>query len=151
MSRGHIHHFYGQDYVIRRLTTRECANLQGLPPQFVLHNVTTTALFQIGNGVPVPIVHWIVKAINEQYVGKLQPASKGPEIKAAGGPSGTSPAASKPRPARKLPKTPVLGTHAAEVAAEFELLKERSRKDKEPFTVKQVDALAERVGKIHIK
>lgn len=49
--------------VIRRLTPREWARMQGFPDSFRLSGVKTKAYRQIGNSVPVPVVTAIAKAI----------------------------------------------------------------------------------------
>lgn len=45
----------------RRLTPREAASLQGLPPGFVLHESPATAYKQLGNGVHTGVVQHLAK------------------------------------------------------------------------------------------
>jgi len=49
--------------IIRRLTPREWARMQGFPDNFRLSDVKTQAYRQIGNSVPVPVVAAVAKAI----------------------------------------------------------------------------------------
>lgn len=49
--------------VIRRLTPREWARMQGFPDSFKLPSVKTQAYRQIGNSVPVPVVTAIAEAM----------------------------------------------------------------------------------------
>lgn len=48
---------------IRKLTTRECARLQGFPDSFILPNFTTVAYEQLGNAVTVPVAKAVAKAV----------------------------------------------------------------------------------------
>jgi DNA (cytosine-5)-methyltransferase 1 len=45
---------------IRRITTRECARLQGFPDSFILHPKDTYAYRQLGNSVSVPVVREVI-------------------------------------------------------------------------------------------
>ena len=45
----------------RMLTQRECANLQGFPPQFQFHKSKVHAYKQFGNSVPVPLIKWVAQ------------------------------------------------------------------------------------------
>lgn len=47
----------------RMLTPRECANLQGFPPDFVIAEAKTTAYRQFGNAVAVPVVAELARQI----------------------------------------------------------------------------------------
>lgn len=47
---------------IRRLTSRECARMQGFPDTFKFHKSDTQARKQFGNAVAVPVVSGIAKA-----------------------------------------------------------------------------------------
>ena len=49
--------------VIRRLTPREWARMQGFPDSFRLSSVKTKAYRQIGNSVPVPVVTAVAEAM----------------------------------------------------------------------------------------
>jgi DNA (cytosine-5)-methyltransferase 1 len=49
--------------VIRRLTPREWARMQGFPDSFKLPSIKTRAYRQIGNSVPVPVVTAIAEAM----------------------------------------------------------------------------------------
>jgi len=51
--------------VIRRLTPREWARMQGFPDSFMLPGVKTQAYRQIGNSVPVPVVAAVAEAMAE--------------------------------------------------------------------------------------
>lgn len=51
--------------VPRRVTTRECARLQGFPDSFVLHPNDSRAYHQIGNSVSVPVVRAIINDVVE--------------------------------------------------------------------------------------
>lgn len=51
---------------IRKLTPRECFNLQGFPPDYNLPNLCDSKLYKLaGNAVSIPIVELIVKKIND--------------------------------------------------------------------------------------
>lgn len=58
---------YLVDGVIRKLTPRECARLQGFPEDFVLHPKKNLAYKQFGDSVSVPVL----KAIIQRVVSKL--------------------------------------------------------------------------------
>jgi DNA (cytosine-5)-methyltransferase 1 len=50
---------------IRKLTPRECFNLQGFPSDYKLPNVSDSALYKLaGNAVSVPVVELIVKKLD---------------------------------------------------------------------------------------
>jgi DNA (cytosine-5)-methyltransferase 1 len=49
--------------VIRRLTPREWARMQGFPDSFKLPDAKTQAYRQIGNSVPVPVVAAVAEAM----------------------------------------------------------------------------------------
>lgn len=51
--------------VIRKLTPREWARMQGFPDSFELSDVKTQAYKQIGNSVPVPVITAIGKSIKK--------------------------------------------------------------------------------------
>jgi DNA (cytosine-5)-methyltransferase 1 len=54
------------DNGVRKLTPRECANLQGFPIDYVLPNISDSALYkQFGNSVVIPVVERIAKNIYE--------------------------------------------------------------------------------------
>ena len=49
---------------IRKLTPRECFNLQGFPSDYKLPNVCDSALYKLaGNAVSVPVVDLIVSKL----------------------------------------------------------------------------------------
>ena len=51
---------------LRKLTPRECFNVQGFPKDFVLPNIADSALYkQAGNSVCVGVIDRIVKNIVE--------------------------------------------------------------------------------------
>lgn len=51
---------------IRKLTPRECFNLQGFPKDYILPKISNGALYKLaGNAVSIPVVDKIVKKINE--------------------------------------------------------------------------------------
>ena len=50
------------DYGIRKLTPRECANFQGFPENYKLPNIADSQLYkQFGNSVVIPVVERIAK------------------------------------------------------------------------------------------
>lgn len=53
--------------VIRKLHPREVGRLQGFPEDFELHGTMTTAMKQLGQAVPPPMVEFVAKAIKERY------------------------------------------------------------------------------------
>ncbi|HBZ6314001.1 TPA: DNA cytosine methyltransferase [Listeria monocytogenes] len=58
---------------IRKLTPRECFNLQGYPPSYILPNIAISHLYkQAGNSVVVPVI----KRIAENISMALEEASK---------------------------------------------------------------------------
>lgn len=50
-----------QNGVLRRITPRECARLQGFPDDFVLHPNDNFAYHQLGNSVSVPVISAIFR------------------------------------------------------------------------------------------
>lgn len=58
------------DYGIRKMTLRECLDLQGFSRQFQFPTSITfnDAYKQIGNSVVVPVIDRIVKKITETYI-----------------------------------------------------------------------------------
>ena len=51
---------------IRKLTPRECFNLQGFPKKYKLPNISDSSLYKLaGNAVSVPIIDLIVKKIDK--------------------------------------------------------------------------------------
>lgn len=65
---GHIHHFHGQDYVVRKKTARETANAQGYSDDFILDAYRSVVYKQVGNSVVPPVVSWILKAVGDQFL-----------------------------------------------------------------------------------
>jgi DNA (cytosine-5)-methyltransferase 1 len=63
-SGGHNVPLLLDDKGIRKLTPRECFNLQGFPASYVLPNISNSRLYKLaGNAVSVPIVELIVDKI----------------------------------------------------------------------------------------
>lgn len=52
-----------QNGIPRRITTRECARLQGFPDDFLLHPNDSRAYHQFGNSVSVPVIEAVVNDI----------------------------------------------------------------------------------------
>ena len=49
---------------IRKLTPRECFNLQGFPKNYKLPNVSDSALYKLaGNAVSIPVIALIIKQL----------------------------------------------------------------------------------------
>lgn len=127
--KGNIRHLHGQDHVIRKLTAREFANLQGVPNDMVLDQHRSVVYEHVGNGVVVPVVDWIVKAIGEQFLSVDKPGAvqKGDVVKHDQG---------------------------ATLAGEAKLLRDQLQKDLERFKEAQereIDDFVERIGKLKIK
>jgi DNA (cytosine-5)-methyltransferase 1 len=60
------------DYGVRKLTPTECFKLQGFPDDFILPDISDSALYkQAGNSVPVPVVKRIADEIF-RVMGKFQ-------------------------------------------------------------------------------
>jgi len=53
--------------IIRKLTPRECARLQGFPDNFIISDIDSIAYKQLGNSVSVPVLEAIVKQILKSY------------------------------------------------------------------------------------
>jgi DNA (cytosine-5)-methyltransferase 1 len=50
------------DHGVRKLTPRECFNLQGFPPEFALPPLCDTHLYKLaGNAVSLPVVELLVR------------------------------------------------------------------------------------------
>ena len=50
------------DFGIRKLTPRECANFQGFPKEYMLPKIADSQLYkQIGNSVSIPVIERIAK------------------------------------------------------------------------------------------
>lgn len=60
--------------IIRGLTPRECARLQGFPDNFIIPVAEKQALQQFGNSLPINIVQYIVKGLIDQ--GKIAELTK---------------------------------------------------------------------------
>ena len=57
------------DKGVRKLTPRECFNLQGFPLDFKLPTMSDSVLYKIaGNAISIPVVELIAKKINELFV-----------------------------------------------------------------------------------
>jgi DNA (cytosine-5)-methyltransferase 1 len=62
---------------IRKLTPRECFNLQGFPENFVLPNVSNSHLYkQSGNSVTVPLIEKVAKQIKSCLTNQFQLSSE---------------------------------------------------------------------------
>ena len=57
----------GKNREPRKLTPRECANLQGFPKNFILNTSDIQAYKQFGNSVPIPLVKKICKEMLKVY------------------------------------------------------------------------------------
>ena len=57
-----------EDHGIRKLTPRECFNLQGFPQNYILpSNLSDSALYKLaGNAISVPVVELIVDKIAQK-------------------------------------------------------------------------------------
>jgi DNA (cytosine-5)-methyltransferase 1 len=56
------------DKGIRKLTPKECFNIQGFPPEYILPNISDAALYkQAGNSVNVPVIRRIAEKIIESF------------------------------------------------------------------------------------
>ena len=65
-SGGHNVPLLLDDNGIRKLTPRECFNLQGFPTNYKLPNLSDSALYKLaGNSVTVPVIELIIKKIND--------------------------------------------------------------------------------------
>lgn len=65
-SGGHNVPIFKEKNQIRKLTPRECFNLQGFPSNYKLPDINDNALYKLaGNAVTVPIIDLIIKKINE--------------------------------------------------------------------------------------
>jgi DNA (cytosine-5)-methyltransferase 1 len=63
---GHNVPIIKDDYGIRKLTPRECANFQGFPKEYILPKITDSQLYkQIGNSVSIPVIEQIAKQIKK--------------------------------------------------------------------------------------
>jgi len=63
---GHNVPIIKDDKGIRKLTPRECFNLQGFPENYQLPNISDSRLYKLaGNAVSVPVVELIAQKINE--------------------------------------------------------------------------------------
>ena len=63
---GHNVPLLKDDKGIRKLTPKECFNLQGFPKDYKLPNISDSALYKLaGNAVSVPVVNLIVKKLTE--------------------------------------------------------------------------------------
>jgi len=63
-SGGHNVPLLLDDHGIRKLTPRECFNLQGFPPSYVLPSLSDANLYKLaGNAVSVPVVQLIARRL----------------------------------------------------------------------------------------
>ena len=64
-SGGHNVPIILTDKGIRKLTPRECFNLQGFPREYELPNVADSALYKLaGNAISVPVVAEIIRKLD---------------------------------------------------------------------------------------
>jgi DNA (cytosine-5)-methyltransferase 1 len=63
--------------MIRKLTPRECANLQGFPPKFKIEVADTYAYKQFGNTVTVPLIEAVAAQILAVLKGKVYGSQQG--------------------------------------------------------------------------
>lgn len=63
---GHNVPIIKDEYGIRKLTPRECANFQGFPAEYMLPKIADSQLYkQIGNSVSIPVIVRIAKQIKK--------------------------------------------------------------------------------------
>lgn len=63
---GHNVPLLKDDHGIRKLTPRECFNLQGFPPTFSLPPVSNSSLYKLaGNAVSLPVIELIVQRLSQ--------------------------------------------------------------------------------------
>ncbi len=63
---GHNVPIIKDNYGIRKLTPRECANFQGFPKEYMLPKIADSQLYkQIGNSVSIPVIERIAKQIKK--------------------------------------------------------------------------------------
>jgi DNA (cytosine-5)-methyltransferase 1 len=63
---GHNVPIIKDDYGIRKLTPRECANFQGFPKEYIFPKIADSQLYkQIGNSVSIPVIERIAKQIKK--------------------------------------------------------------------------------------
>lgn len=61
---GHNVPLLKDDFGIRKLTPRECFNLQGFPENYKLPNISDSALYKLaGNAISLPIIDLIVSKL----------------------------------------------------------------------------------------
>jgi DNA (cytosine-5)-methyltransferase 1 len=67
-SGGHNVPIILDDYGIRKLTPRECFNLQGFPNDYIIPNLSDSKLYSLaGNAVSIPIIQLIATKIIDLY------------------------------------------------------------------------------------
>jgi DNA (cytosine-5)-methyltransferase 1 len=63
---GHNVPLIKDDIGIRKLTPRECFNLQGFPKEYKLPNISDSKLYKLaGNAVSIPVVELIIKKLHD--------------------------------------------------------------------------------------
>ena len=63
---GHNVPLLKDDKGIRKLTPRECFNLQGFPKDYKLPDISDSALYKLaGNAVSVPVVNLIINKLEQ--------------------------------------------------------------------------------------
>jgi DNA (cytosine-5)-methyltransferase 1 len=60
VSSGHLLH---NDFMVRRLTPKECERLQGFPDDWTADQADSNRYKQMGNAVTVPVAEWIMKRV----------------------------------------------------------------------------------------
>jgi len=60
VSSGHLLH---NDFIVRRLTPKECERLQGFPDDWTADQADSNRYKQMGNAVTVPVAEWIMKRV----------------------------------------------------------------------------------------
>ncbi len=67
---GHNVPIIKDDYGIRKLTPRECANFQGFPKDYLLPQIADSQVYtQLGNSVSIPVIDRIAKQIKKAMCG----------------------------------------------------------------------------------
>ena len=66
-------HLLKDNYGIRKLTPRECFNLQGFSKKYKLPNISDSKLYKLaGNGVSIPVIKLIadkiIKIMNDKWI-----------------------------------------------------------------------------------
>lgn len=54
--------------IIRKLSPRECARLQGFPDSFLMHESNSQSYKQFGNSVSINVLQYILMEINKSLI-----------------------------------------------------------------------------------